>query len=363
VDDHSLRDIGKFAKPFDQRTIDLGQRVTFYWPRGGRFAQLKGRLALAARQEALRQGFRVDVSTRDEDRIFGDDWFRFLGDCRFITGCESGVSVWDPDGAIFDRVVDYNELHPDAPFEEVERACFPGEDGKYVFSAISPRLFEAAMTGCCQILVEAPYVGALKPHDHYIPVKADLSNIAEAVAQRRDVAGAQRRAANCYEALIATPAYRYSTLTQRVMGAVEELRSSRQLESMPTREFRRLGARHDGQLVWMRRRARWQARFELARDVVQGVIERYIGLARRVLTRVYFSWPVVMVVRSSTSIVPPRVGRYSKDDVIQARDLFIDLLSSIVPQSIRNLIGKSLVSTRRLRTRDCNSLTATPRWD
>src|SRR4029079_2314641 len=90
VDDNRLHDLDKFALPFEQRRIDLGQRVTFHPHYGGRFSQLKGRLAESAKDRALRAGFQVDVSTRDEDRIFGDNWFRFLGNCRFITGSESG---------------------------------------------------------------------------------------------------------------------------------------------------------------------------------------------------------------------------------------------------------------------------------
>ncbi|MCH7620384.1 MAG: hypothetical protein IH870_00635 [Chloroflexi bacterium] len=175
VDDMSLHEFEPFARPFGRREIDIGQRVQFYSPLGGRYALLKGRLAEAVKAAALVKGMRTDISTAYDERKAGDDWLQFLGNCRFVPGSESGVSVWDPDGFIYDRVNAYVDEHPDAAFEEIEAACFPGEDGRYIFSAVSPRLFEAAMMRCGQVLVEGAYLGVLKPFEHYIPVKPDLS--------------------------------------------------------------------------------------------------------------------------------------------------------------------------------------------
>jgi hypothetical protein len=244
VDDNSVAQINRFAKAFDARTIDLGQRVTMYPARGGRYAQLKGKLALAAKEHAMRRDLRVDVSTRDEDRIFGDDWFRFLGNCRFVTGSEGGVSLWDPDGTLFDSTYEYTLAHPKATFEEIEQACFPGLDGKLVFSAVSPRLFECAMLQCCQILTEAPYLGVLKPGEHYIPVKPDLSNIGDAIDEMRDVDAAKRRINACYETLIEAPEFRYSTLVEMVMRDINEIVTHRHVTGMSDIHIKRFMLNH-----------------------------------------------------------------------------------------------------------------------
>lgn len=287
VDDNSIGDVAGFVLPFEQRRFDLGQRVTFYSPVGGRYAQLKGKLAEAAKDQALRAGLQVNISTRDEDRIYGDDWFQFLGNCRYVTGCESGVSLWDPDGAIYDRVRAFEKAHPGASFEEAEQACFPGADGRHVFNAISPRLFEAAMMKCGQILVEAPYLGVLEPHEHYIPVKPDLSDIEDAVAQMRDHAGARRRIAACYAALIATPQFRYSTLVKRVMADIEGLMAGRSPGgAMPGRQFRRLGARHEAELARIEQQAIARKRWEESRQRMQSVrrrIDRLLAMPRKAL--------------------------------------------------------------------------------
>ena len=248
VDDASIPRFASRARPFAKRRLDLGQRVTLYSPLGGRHARLKGELALAAATAARQRGMAVDVSTSDADRITGDAWLAFLGDCRFVTGCEGGVSIWDPDGLIYDRVQSYVASHPAASFEEVEAACFPGQDGRHVFSAVSPRLFEAAQMRCCQIQVEAPYLGVLRPLEHYIPVAPDLSNVGDALDLARDHAGAQLRAERTYQALIDTPEFRYSTLARKVFQKIDEICARRHVAGTEPQRFEALQRRHAAEL-------------------------------------------------------------------------------------------------------------------
>ena len=249
VDDDSIASYGPYALPFEARDIDIGQRVQFYSPYGGRHAQLKGRLAVAVRDAAVAKGLSVDIDTTPEGTLLGPDWLCFLGKSRFVSGAEGGVSVFDPHGAIYDKVYAYLAVNPDASFEEVEQTCFHGEDGRYIFSAISPRLFEAAMMRCGQLLVEAPYLGALEPFEHYIPVKADFSDVSDAIDLTRDANTAKKRIDATYEALISSSAFRYSTLVQRVMDDVDEVATRRHVRGSSPAEFERLKAAHEAALV------------------------------------------------------------------------------------------------------------------
>ena len=61
----------------------------------------------------------MDVSTDSNDRIFGVDWLKFLGNCQFVPGCEGGVSVLDRDGRILKNIGVFKEK-PEASFEEEE---------------------------------------------------------------------------------------------------------------------------------------------------------------------------------------------------------------------------------------------------
>ncbi len=148
VDDNSIQSMERYIKPFESRKYDIAQRVSMYSPVGGYYARIKGQMANRFEELGRKKRLAFDISSRPEDILHGDRWLELIGDCRFALGCEGGVSVWDPDGIYHDRVRAFLENHPDALFEEVADACFPGEDGRYVFSAISPRLFESAMMGC-----------------------------------------------------------------------------------------------------------------------------------------------------------------------------------------------------------------------
>ena len=78
--------------------------------------------------------------------------------------------------------------HPDAGYDEIEAACFPGRDGELALFAISPRHLEACATRTGQILVEGAYSGMLEPGQHYLPVRADLSTSGDVLDEARDEA-------------------------------------------------------------------------------------------------------------------------------------------------------------------------------
>ena len=245
VDDDSLRTMSKYRRTFDQRTFDIVQRVKMYPAWGGYFSQIKGEMAERFAETCKTdRSLNVNISTRAKDVLTGDDWMKLLGNGRFALGSEGGVSLWDPDGIYSDLTIDYLERNPHASFDEVEAACFPGEDGKYVFSALTPRLFEAATMECSPILIEGEYGGLLQPWEHYIPVKQDLSDVQDAVEATKDVDAAKRRIAACREALIENPSLRYGSLAREVMEDVDRLASGRGFREMQPADFRRAIGRH-----------------------------------------------------------------------------------------------------------------------
>ena len=261
VDDNSARSMAKFSKPFDQRTHDVFQRVTNYPLFGGYYAQIKSQMASGFERIGRRTGLAMDISTRLEDVVEDECWMECLGNSRFALGCESGVSLWDPEGIYRDRVEDYVMDRGDVPFDEVEAACFPGEDGRYVFSAVSPRLFESAMMRCSPILVEGEYLGLLHPWEHYIPVRPDLVDIEDAIEAMGDLKAAKRRAAACYETLVDNRAFRYSTLAEKVMGDIERLSVGRGFRETDSRQFRRIVEDHQAEV------SAWRT-WDLCRPVV-----------------------------------------------------------------------------------------------
>jgi hypothetical protein len=202
-----------------ERPIDIGYRAWHAEAWLGRHGQLKTVIADRVRELAPRHGLRIDVSTSESDTLLGDDWFRFLARCRYTVGVEGGASVIDRDGSIRARTQTYHSLHPDASFEEIERACFPGVDGSVAEYALSPRHLEACATRTCQVLVEGEYDGVLKPDVHYIPVRRDFSNLDEVLASLDDEARRVRIVENAYRDVVGSGGYSYQRLVRDVERA------------------------------------------------------------------------------------------------------------------------------------------------
>ncbi|MFN7178300.1 hypothetical protein [Hyphomonas sp.] len=234
IDDNSLDLLQTHAKPWKARQRLIGQRVTMYPYRGGRQGRMKGLIAEAVKAAAISRGLKQDISTDPADTFFGDGWYDFLGDCKFVLGTEGGLSLHDPYGEIADRIEAFLSAHPSASFEETEAACFPGLDGVHVFSGFTPRVLEAAVCEASQVLVEGHYLGAIEPETHYISLKSDLSNLDAVLDSLADEKAARRRIKACQEALVQNPDFRFSTLAARVLSAIAD--TSRPSKTKPAGE-------------------------------------------------------------------------------------------------------------------------------
>ncbi|MDQ3919765.1 MAG: hypothetical protein M3348_14960, partial [Acidobacteriota bacterium] len=178
LDERTVRRVGRLARRAPARDIDVGYRAWHAAPWLGRHGQLKVRVAEELRKAARGRPLRLDLSTGQGDTLLGDEWHRFLLRCRYTIGAEGGASVLDRDGSLKRRTEEYLAEHPQASFEEVEAACFPGLDGFLNLMALSPRHLEACATRTCQVLVEGRYNGVLEAGRHYIELKKDFGNIA-----------------------------------------------------------------------------------------------------------------------------------------------------------------------------------------
>jgi hypothetical protein len=182
LDDDEVERMVRIADEVDRgagRDVDVGYRAWHAAKWLGRHGQLKTEIARVFREEGPKHGLKVDISTRDEDTLYGDDWSRFQARSKYTIGVEGGASILDQDGSLRATVYDYELDHPDATFEEVEAACFPGRDGELKLFAVSPRHLEACVSRTCQVLVRGEYNGVLEADRHYIPLEPDFSNLDE----------------------------------------------------------------------------------------------------------------------------------------------------------------------------------------
>jgi hypothetical protein len=210
-------------KALEDRPIDIGYRARKLPPYFGRLGENKWTIGrdVAARGRDAR--LRVDIELGDQGTLLGNAWLNFIGNSKFTLGANSGSSLLDPTGSIQRSVRSYLASHRDASFEEVEKNCFPALDGKYSFTAISPRVLEAALLGSAQILVDGEYSGIVKPGEHFIPIRRDASNFPEvldAMADRPLVEGMIRR---CREAVLSVDALRYKNKARMILNLVREM--------------------------------------------------------------------------------------------------------------------------------------------
>ena len=187
------------------KTIDIGFR-TFYLPILGKFGKTKKELCDVFNEKNQEIGLNLDLSYNLKDMFNGDDWIKFLSKCRYVLGAESGSSVMDYDGTLFSSLNKY----------EIDKL-----DGNINLKALSPRIFEAAQLRICQILMEGEYNNIIKPNVHYIPVKADYSNIADILDKiDRGEYDTEFYTNNAYNDLILSEKYTYSSFVEYVESLI-----------------------------------------------------------------------------------------------------------------------------------------------
>ena len=222
VDSRDVERMGaQAAIPHAQRSLDVAYRAGRLPYRLGWRGQVKRRLAEALEPAAARAGLRADVSTAENRLLFGDHWFALLASSRVVAGCESGASAMDPRGEVRALEASARGAEPELTFERFAARMPAGWDG-HAFGSISPRHFEAALVGSCQLLVQGDYAGVLEPEVHYVPVRPDLSDIDAACERLGDSELVQRVADRAYRDLVASGEHTYAAFARRFEDAVAD---------------------------------------------------------------------------------------------------------------------------------------------
>ncbi len=212
---HALNPRVYRPNPAIPRTLDIGFCGDIYYHFVGDlertaliqfFQERKTDLGLIA-------GFRLNA------RMGRSEWARFLNGCRGTIGAESGSYYLDRHGQLIQQAKAYQKRHADATFEEIFERFFRAPEIPYVSGkTISSRHFEPIGTKTCQLLLEGHYNGILRPLEHYIPIKQDLSNVQEAIRQFKDEIERSRIVERAYEYVMDQHTYghRVRTLVRSV---------------------------------------------------------------------------------------------------------------------------------------------------
>jgi len=203
--------------------IDIGYRsrkLPMYLGDLGQHKRIIGEKFLAL---GNKHGLNTDISTCEEDRLYGNDWVKFVRSCKVSIGIPSGASLIDLHGDIRKKCEVHLQDHPTATYEEVKKLFFKGKDGDMAIETISPRVFEATALGSTLCLLEGNYAGIVEPDVHYIRIARDYSNLDEVAEKIQDNKLCTQLAQRAYADLIDSGKYSYRAFVQRFDAILDDV--------------------------------------------------------------------------------------------------------------------------------------------
>lgn len=222
VGESMVKKASQFAKLYEQRTVDIGYRARptpTYLGLGG---LEKMDIAQKFQQHTNGLNLHLDIKFREADRLYGDHYWRWLGNLKAILGVESGGSIFDLENEVWDEY--HRRLGRKAnirnyvlPYDKMPPELMKKWENKIPYRAISPRYFEAAAFRICQVLYPGEYNGILKPWVHYLPLERDFKNFHQIIKLMRSAKG-QDVIGNAHRDLIESGKYTF----QKFIGAFDE---------------------------------------------------------------------------------------------------------------------------------------------
>ena len=238
VSDEVVKLSKEVTKPDGERTLDIGYRGRQSFHYMGRAAREKHEIGTRFLELASGLGLKMDISSEEHKRIYGNKWLAFLANSRATLGVEAGVSIFDIDNTIIPQYQQMVAEQPDITFEEVYDKLLFRHDGQGIYyRTISPRVFEAAAVHTCQILFEGKYSGIVKPMVHYIPLKKDFSNFDQVIEMYRDKSFRRELTDNAYRDLIASGNYHYKCFIKKLDSILMEMGMNSEVDYQDVRKL------------------------------------------------------------------------------------------------------------------------------
>jgi hypothetical protein len=276
----------KVVRPYAERPIDVGYRARKVPAWLGELGREKYEIGKVFRDDAVDDGLALDISFREEDRLYGDKWIDFVCNCKAMLGVESGASVFDFTGEIQRSVESHERRNPGVDFQTLKELYFADKDGKIALNQISPRCFEATALRTLLVMYEGDYSGRMQSWRHYVPLKKDHSNHDEVVALLKDPKRATEIIETAYREVACNPDNTFSAFVAQFDGVVSAAFRPEQCAALPyldDREFETLSAPG-----WVARR-RWVSR-HIIEAVYRLLFSTVLGRARPETREMVQAW-------------------------------------------------------------------------
>jgi hypothetical protein len=231
--------LSRTVLPYAERPVDVGYRARKVPAWLGELGREKYEIGRIFRDDAASDGLVLDISFREEDRLYGDKWIDFVCDCKAMLGVESGGSVFDFTGAIQRNVEAHERRNPGVDFQTLKRLYFADAEGKISLNQISPRCFEATALRTLLVMYEGDYSGRMQPWRHYVPLKKDHSNHAEVIALLKDPMRATEIIETAYQEVASNPANTFRAFVTQFDKVISSAFRPEQCASLPALDDRR----------------------------------------------------------------------------------------------------------------------------
>jgi hypothetical protein len=276
----------KAVRAYQDRPIDVGYRARKVPAWLGELGREKYEIGRIFRDDVADDGLALDISFREEDRLYGDRWIDFVCDCKAMLGVESGASVFDFTGGIQRSVESHARRNPGVDFQTLKELYFGDKEGKIALNQISPRCFEAAALRTLLVMYEGDYSGRMQPWRHYVPLKKDHSNHEEVVALLKDPKRATEIIETAYREVACNPDNTFSAFVAQFDGVVSAAFRPEQYAALPyldDREFETLSTPG-----WVARR-RWVTR-HISESGYRLLFSTVLGRARPETREIVQAW-------------------------------------------------------------------------
>ena len=243
-----------------ERPIDIGYRARKVPAWLGELGQEKWNIGQRVARDAKSHGLVVDLAYREEERLYGDSWLKFMASCKATLGVESGASVFDFSGQVQAAVEADLAADPKLDFETLRCRHFAHLENRIRLNQISPRCFEAAALRSLMILYDGEYSGRLVPWRHYVPLRKDHSNFGEVAATLRDADLTRDITERAYREVALAEHNSFRHMVAEFDGVIDGLDpqrfAMRSLQAYPEQELSLLARQRSVASRWALRRRR-----------------------------------------------------------------------------------------------------------
>ena len=121
----------------------------------------------------------MDLKAKNSAIITNHEWHDFMENSKACLATPSGSSLLDKRGETKELIRAYQSGKNSVTFEEVYMKFLKHEEKGMIYSAISPRNLEAALSETLQIATAGEYSGLMDADHDYLRLNEDCSNIKE----------------------------------------------------------------------------------------------------------------------------------------------------------------------------------------